>query len=79
MTLRERLKKVVRIDPSRTEHAHHTSWAWSPDDDGCFVFTLHDEDDNCFAVASYTFEHWMDVFGRLKEAHAMVTAKETKT
>jgi hypothetical protein len=63
------------IDPSRTDHAHHTGWAWSPADNA-FVLTLHDEDDNCFAVASYTFEHWMDTFKNLKEAHDMIVARE---
>ena len=70
---------VGRIDVSRVKHAHHTGWAWSPDDEISFVLTLLDEDDNCFAVATYTFEHWMDVFGRLKEAHAKGAAKGTKT
>jgi hypothetical protein len=59
------------IDPMRTKHAHHTGWAWSPDDN-CYVLTLHDEDDNLFCVASYTFERWMDVFNSLKEAQELV-------
>lgn len=47
--------------------AHHTGWAWDPEEK-VYVLTLEREDDTIMAVANYTWEQWQEVFERLRAA-----------
>jgi hypothetical protein len=62
------------ISAENGQHAHHTGWAMDPSGE-CFVLTLHDEDDNTFAFASYDYDAWMDVFENLKAAKKLIDEK----
>jgi len=59
------------ISPEDGQHAHHTGWATHPTED-LFVLTLHDEDDNTFAFASYRYDQWIEVFDNLKAAKELL-------
>jgi hypothetical protein len=54
---------------ANSDHADTTSWCYSPDDDA-YLLALHRANGECFGVACYKFEDWLDTFERLKSAHA---------
>jgi hypothetical protein len=59
-------------------HAYRTGWAWDREAE-CYVLTLHGKDGKVFAAASYTWEHWQEVFQQLSEARASILLQKGKT
>lgn len=56
-----------RIDPDSAPHAATTAWGRDPESN-TYVLILEDEAGKPIAFASYSLDHWGEVFDTLRDA-----------